>query len=100
MINTNADFAEKHKPATFKANLRLWSDSEPLGPVVHASRHPWPVLYVKGQTIPARGKVNARIASQHFASSEDIKYDNILNIVPVLAQWLHEIESGPPRLRG
>ncbi len=100
MTNTKADFAENHKAASFRANLRLWSDSEPLTPVVHASGHPWPVHYVKGQTIPARGIVKPRIASKHFASSEDIKYDNIKYIVPVLSQWLDEIESGAPPITG
>jgi hypothetical protein len=96
MTNTKADFAENHKPATFKANLRLWSDSEPLTPVVDASRHPWPHLDVKGHAIPARGRVKAHIASKHYASSDDIKYDDVNQIIQVLSQWLDKIESGAP----
>lgn len=38
----------------------------------------------------------ARIASQHYASSEDIKQYKIENIVPVISQWLDNIELGAP----
>ena len=38
----------------------------------------------------------ARIASQHYASSEDIKEYKIENIVPVISQSLDNMELGAP----
>ena len=40
--------------------------------------------------------VTGPLASRHFASSEDAKYDNIENIALALSQWLDEIENGAP----
>jgi hypothetical protein len=96
MTEAKTDFVGTHKSPYFKANLRLWSDSEPLTPVVKSSRRVWPHLDVKGEVIPARGRVKARIASKHYASSEDIKYEDIDEIVPVVSQWLSEIENESP----
>jgi hypothetical protein len=81
---------------TFKANLRLWSDTVPLAPVVQASLCQWDRLYIKGQTIPARGKASPHIATRHYATSEDREYADIRDIGPVIEQWLDEIESGRP----
>ncbi len=84
------------KPARFKANLRLWSDVEPLGEIVHSSLRPWTYHYVKGQSIPANGRAQARISSKHYASSETIECDDIQHIAAALSQWLDEIESEAP----
>lgn len=96
MIETKSDFGGNRQLPYFKANLRLWSETEPLAPVVRGSRRQWTDVDVKGQIIPAKGRVRARIASRHYASTEDIKCDNIGDIVPVLSQWLDDIESGAP----
>jgi hypothetical protein len=96
MTETTTNFARPHRNPYFKANLRLWSDTEPLASVVRASPRQWKTVDVKGQTMPARGRVTARIAQQHYASSEDEKYENIEDIAYVLSQWLDEIEGGQP----
>ncbi|WP_374545008.1 hypothetical protein [Rhodoblastus sp.] len=96
MTEAKADFVGTHKYPFFKASLRLWSYSEPLEPVIPALGSHWPHLDVKGQLIPARGRVKAHFAPQHYASSEDIKDTNIENIVAVISQWLDNIERCAP----
>ncbi|MCI4680186.1 hypothetical protein K9U33_16245 [Rhodoblastus acidophilus] len=98
MAETKVKSVGNHEPPTFKTSLRLWSDHEPLKPVVHASKLQWKHFYVKGQTIPAQGRAPARIASRNYACSEDVEYDNIEHIAPGLAQWLDEIECRAPSI--
>jgi hypothetical protein len=96
MTDVKADALENRNSPYFKANLRLWSDTEPLARRVRASGQNWTDIDVKGETIPGKGRVSARIASQHYAASEDIKYNNIESMVPVISQWLDDIERGAP----
>ena len=99
MTETKTNFLRPHRNPYFKANLRLWSDTEPLASVVRASPRRWKTVDVKGETIPARGRVTARIAQQHYASSEDEKYENIEDVAQVLSQWLDEIENDAPPIK-
>jgi hypothetical protein len=98
MAEIESGNSENSKSPRFKASLRLWSDTEPLGEIIHSSRRPWMHHYVKGQTIPASGRSQARISSRHYASSEDVKYDNVADVASALSQWLDEVESRAPQI--
>jgi hypothetical protein len=64
--------------------------------VISASGRHWPNFDIKGEKIPARGRVSARIATQHYAASADEKYGKMEDIEPVLNQWLCDIEHDAP----
>jgi hypothetical protein len=96
MTDAKADALNSQKSPYFRANLRLWSDTEPLARLVRASGRNWTEIDVKGETVNAKGRVAARIATRHYASSADTKYDDIDKIEPVLSQWVDDIERGAP----
>ena len=77
----------------FRASLRLWSDTEPLAQLVRAARWNWENVHVNGKSVPATGRTPARVAPRHYARSEDPKYGDIEDIIPVIAHWLDEIEA-------
>ena len=96
MTETKAEALRKQNLPFFKANLRLWSDTEPLARLVRDSGHNWSDIDVKDEKVQAKGRVPSRIASRHYASSEDTTYDNIEKIIPVIARWLEDLERGAP----
>jgi hypothetical protein len=96
MTDVKTDAASSLKPPYFKVNLRLSSDSEPLMPLVCTSERNWPNVDVKGQTIPAKGRVSSRIATQHYAASADEKHSNLSDIESVVNQWLCDVEQDAP----
>lgn len=92
MADSKAIDIQSRRP-NVKASLRLWSDNEPLAPVICHSSTSWKHLYVKGQVLPPKGRAQAHLVTRHYASSDDIEFDNIDGIDQVLAQWLDEIDT-------
>jgi hypothetical protein len=96
MTETKTEALKKQHLPFFRANLRLWSDKEPLARLVRASGHNWSEIDVKDEKVQAKGRVSAHIASRHYASSEDTIYDNIEKIIPFISRWLDDLERGAP----
>jgi hypothetical protein len=97
MADSKAEDIQSRHP-NVKSSLRLWSDNEPLAPVICHSSTSWKYLYVKGQVLPPKGRAQAHLVARHYACSDDIEFDDIGGIGQVLAQWLDEIENNDPSI--
>lgn len=96
MAKTAHDAARESTPTMIRINLRIWSDSEQLGPLVQASARRCAHLHVKGQNAIEQNGTAGRVFGRHYASFEDVETSDANEIVPIISQWLNEIDAGEP----
>ena len=74
-------------------SLRMWSDHVPIAALVKRSKLKLRHCHVLGQPIVIHGQVTSRIAPRHYVSVENLKTDEVSEILTWLDSTAHKIND-------